>query len=293
MTDREVHIAITTDENYLQHAGVMLASLFANARERRFVVHCVTSSAGTPDWAKLEGMVFRAGHQLRVLTPDDVSLRNLKISDHATTAVYYRLLLPELMDPAVSRVLYLDCDMVVKGDVTELWNADVDGCALAAVRDPFFTAYEKLGIPPGRGYFNSGVMLINLDHWREHGHAARVVAYIRDNPEKITAWDQDGLNAVLHSQWLELHPRWNVQTILFEHEGRNLPVPREVLLECLATPAVIHYTAKFKPWHRLCEHPRKHEYYRYLAGTPWKNSGPAESASSPLKNILKRLLRSV
>lgn len=286
-----VDIALTTDEKYLPHAGVMLASLFANAKEATFVVHCVTNAAGTPEWAKLEGMVAGAGHQLRVLAPDDAPLRDLKLSGHATTAVYYRLLLPELIDPAVPKVLYLDCDLVVKSDVTALWNTDLGPYALAAVRDPLFTAYETLGIPPARGYFNSGVMLLNLDHWRRHGHAARVVAFIRDNPGKITTWDQDGLNALLHSQWLELHPRWNVQTILFEHEGRNLPVPREVLLECLAHPAVIHYTAKFKPWHAWCEHPRKAEYYRYLARTPWKNAGPG--AASPLKTILKRLLKRV
>jgi lipopolysaccharide biosynthesis glycosyltransferase len=136
-------------------------------------------------------------------------------------------------------------------------------------------------------------MLMNLDHWRRHGHAATVVDYIRNNPDNISAWDQDGLNAVLHSQWLELHPRWNAQTILFEHEGRNLPVPADVLALCLARPAVIHYTAKFKPWHYWCEHPLKHEYYRYLAGTPWKNFRPREKTVSPLKNILRKFFRSV
>ena len=288
-----LHVAITTDEKYIQHAGAMLASLFAHAAGAPLVIHCITHAAGTPDFKKLAGQVARAGHQLRVLVPDDAPLRGLKLSDHATTAVYYRLLLPELIDPAVPRVLYLDSDLIVKEDVRQLWNTEVGGYALAAVRDPLFSDYEKLGIPAGRPYFNSGVMLLNLDHWRQHGHARQVLAYIRSNPDKITAWDQDGLNAVLHSQWLELHPRWNVQTILFEHAGRDLPVPADVIAECLANPAVIHYTAKFKPWHRWCEHPRKGEYYRYLAATPWRDFRPGESAASPLQTIWKRLLRSV
>ncbi len=266
-----VDIAITTDEHYMQHAGVMLASLFAHHAGVVFRVHLVSNAVHHADYRKLQALVTGAGHQLRPATLDAGRLAHLKLSAHATTAVYYRLLIPELLDGSITKVLYLDCDLIVKDNLLPLWETPLTDYPVAAVAEPHFAGHQALGLPAGAPYFNSGVMLINLPVWREKAVSQRAIAFLQQHPDKIEAWDQDALNVVLAGHWLSLHPRWNQQTIHFEPHKHSFPLDGQTLKACLMQPAIIHYTAKFKPWQYWCEHPRKAEYYRYLRLTPWKN----------------------
>jgi lipopolysaccharide biosynthesis glycosyltransferase len=88
-----IHVAVTTDEHYLQHAGVMLTSLFVHNPQERFVVYLVSNASEHPDYGKLKKMVTDAATGSGV-TIDTRLLQYLKLTAHATTAVYYRLLIP-------------------------------------------------------------------------------------------------------------------------------------------------------------------------------------------------------
>jgi lipopolysaccharide biosynthesis glycosyltransferase len=207
--------------------------------------------------------------------------------------VYYRLLLPELLDAPVEKVLYLDCDLVVKDSLLPLWEMPLGDRPVAAVAEPHFSRHEALGLPGGAPYFNSGVMLINLSAWRQLRVTEQCIGFLQAHPDKIEFWDQDALNVVLAGNWLPLHPRWNQQTIHFEPQKHRFPLDEPVLAACLAHPAIIHYSAKFKPWHDWCDHPRKGEYYHYLAATEWKNFTPGGRKTSGLRRMLSRFLSSV
>ncbi len=160
---------------------------------------------------------------------------------------------------------------MVKDCLLTLWDMPLGNHPVAAVEEPHFARHHVLGLPIGTPYFNSGVMLINLAAWRQTQVSEQAIQFLQDHPNKIEFWDQDALNVVLAGEWLPLHPRWNQQTIHFEPHKHCFPLDGQVLEECLMQPAIIHYTAKFKPWHYWCEHPLKAEYYRYLRLTPWKN----------------------
>jgi lipopolysaccharide biosynthesis glycosyltransferase len=203
------------------------------------------------------------------VTIDTGLLQHLKLSAHASTAVYYRLLLPRLLDASITRVLYLDCDLVVKDSLLPLWQTPLPDHPVAAVAEPYFNRHEPLGLPPGTPYFNSGVMLIDLPAWRREKVSERAIEFLEHNPGRIEAWDQDALNAVLRGNWQPLPARWNQQTSHFAPPDAP-PEPDPEWQECRQRPAVIHYSSKFKPWHAWCTHPLRHEYYTYLKLTPWK-----------------------
>ncbi len=264
-----VDIAITTDENYMQHGGVMLASLFAHHIGITFRVHLVTNAVNHVSFSKLRKLVTAAGHELHCLSIDTSRLQYLKLSAHATTAVYYRLLIPELLDKSIEKVLYLDCDLIVKDSLLPLWEMQLTDYAIAAVAEPHFQRHHSLGLSADAPYFNSGVMLINLPVWHRENISERALAFLEKNPDRIEFWDQDALNVVLQGIWLSLQPCWNQQSAhlkLLTTEGLT---PDE--WEGLESPAVIHYSSKHKPWHSWCNHPLKHEYYYYLKMTPWKS----------------------
>jgi lipopolysaccharide biosynthesis glycosyltransferase len=73
----------------------------------------------------------------------------------------------------------------------------------------------------------------------------------------------------MRGRWVKLHPRWNVQTTLYDLPTWLLPFPKEVTREAVQQPAVIHYNGPFKPWQYLSKHPMRGLYFEHLKGTPW------------------------
>lgn len=142
-------------------------------------------------------------------------------SDRIPETAYYRIAIPELFrDKGLERILYLDCDMIALTDISELWEVDLSGYILAAVEDAgFHHRLEKMAVAcDSTKYFNSGFMLINMEKWLSENVTKRVLRYIHDNPEKLKFHDQDALNAILHDQWLQLHPKWNAQSYIMKRE---------------------------------------------------------------------------
>jgi lipopolysaccharide biosynthesis glycosyltransferase len=159
------------------------------------------------------------------------ALHQLPPKMHWSPATYYRMALPELM-PQLSRVLYLDADILVLRDLRELWETDLAGRPVGAVKDEMISrALVAKGRPAD--YFNSGVMLIDLDLLRASGAMAKARAYMLQHYEGLLIPDQHSLNLALSGQWAELDPIWNVQ---------------RQLMDQIADPGVLHFTMPEKPW---------------------------------------------
>ena len=187
-------------------------------------------------------------------------------------SIWARVLLPELL-PNTAKVLYLDADTIVTAPLVELWRTDLGTHLFGAVTNPIYSFLgdwpgTALGIKDPRRYFNSGVLLMNLDRLRREDSTQRLLDYARAHPENI--WpDQDALNYVLGDQRLPLHPRWNAQTTLWDMRLDELPFHEAIAREARADPAIVHFIGPFKPWHHLCTHPYRSRYFEHLAATPW------------------------
>ena len=201
------------------------------------------------------------------LLPDLRPLGELPISGHISPATYFRLLIPELL-PQYDKALYLDADMLVLGDLTELWATDVSDYPVFAVQDehaPVVSSrhglinYRELGIPEDRAYFNSGVLLLNLEAWRREEIALRVADYLLANREAARWWDQDGLNVILADRWGRLDARWN-------RFGSMLPPSA---MDELTPPAIVHYAGWRKPWTRHYRHSSRELFDRFLRESGW------------------------
>jgi lipopolysaccharide biosynthesis glycosyltransferase len=105
-------------------------------------------------------------------------------------------------------------------------------------------------------YFNAGVLLINLEFWRQSNVYENSMAFIMSNTKKMDFWDQDALNAILVHRWIELPPHWNAQ---YEYLKRNPS----------SNPAIVHFTGDIKPWHWSPGYLFEREYRMYRRKTPW------------------------
>ena len=256
MENRPIHIAITLNEKYLIPACVMLTSLQENNPQHTFHVH-ISTDYNSIKLSLLKSVIRRYGNSFSMYVLDDSfisRMKHFKLSNHAQLANYYRLFLTEILAETIDIILYLDVDMVVQGDVAELYDVSLDGNAIAAVSAS--TSPEEtnalLNIPGGYEYFNSGVLLVNLNYFRNEKLADRFTEYVTRNAEKIKYWDQDVLNALLYDKRITLSKEWNVDQHIY------------TLYPSLDVK-IIHFTGTHKPWNiPYCTHPLRAEYFKYL-----------------------------
>lgn len=285
-----IELACIADGDYLRHTGAMLHSALSASAPASFsirVLHGVPIAKA--DRARLQQVTQGFGAQLRFEHIDDARAAQFP-SGYFPRVVWLRILLPELM-PDATRVLYLDSDLIVTDDLCPLWATDLGEHLLGAVTNPFYPFMPDhprlhLSINSPRDYFNSGVLLMNLERMRVEGTAAKLCEFARTHPGNPYP-DQDALNDVCRDRWLHLHPRWNVQSTLFELPLEQLPLPAKEIVEALARPAVVHFIGPFKPWHYLCRHRRQTLYFEHARATPW---GVPVLEGRNLRNaILRRL----
>jgi len=163
---------------------------------------------------------------------------------YCSKTTYARLLIPQLFPDSVSRVLYLDSDLLVLGKLAPLWQMDLDGAVVGAVLDDWLDALIKCGdprakdIPRVKDYFNAGVLLIDLDRWREESISERTLDYLKRRHHAYYA-DQDALNFACDGRWKILDRRWNYQD---HRRVRIADIPQEQM------PEIVHFVTEKKPW---------------------------------------------
>jgi len=267
-------ILCCTDHNFVIPMGVMMHSLCVNNRGNELHFHIFVDSSVTQEQKTEIDAVVNKGDAVNFYTIDVSSIQQyliVKVSNFPIS-IYYRLLLADILPESVHKVLYLDADIIVRHDLKELYDTKIDDVALAAVTEPDGTGgnCERLGYPSELGYFNSGVILFNLDYFRQHGITDKLISFIKTHPEQLGCPDQDTLNAVLHNEKIDLPIIYNVQ----EGYYRIPPtiVMTEELNKAIHDPYIVHFSTNNKPWNKHCHHPLRNLYYVYRKGTPWENS---------------------
>ena len=189
-----IDIVCSTDTNYVMPTGVMMTSVCENNRDEEITFNVLIDDSITERQKKvLTAVVSRyRGKHVRFYVIDDNAFEAYpKIGDyspHITKATYYRLIIEAILPQATDKVLYLDCDIINTAPLSDLWNMDLADHPIAAVSDMDESdkeRYKWLGYPPELGYFNAGVLLINLKYWREHGMAAVFADFMKNHADKI------------------------------------------------------------------------------------------------------------
>lgn len=289
MESDNIHIVFASDDAYVQHLGVLLVSILENNKDESIFVHLLSDEISEIKKKILSQIVIdQYGQRLIIYEMDKELFKKfpLRSKDHISIAAYYRLKLPDLLPKDLSRIIYLDCDMIVTGSLRPLWNMDISGVAVAAVTDNLsFSSetFERLSLPVGDKYFNSGLLLINLDYWRLV-NVFEDALLIAENKADVLLWhDQDILNLLFHAHWKVLPYRWNVMNTLMRPFVYYTPSLIQEIDNEIRHRVVIHYTCAWKPWIYPCDNPLRFEYYKYLELSPWKGFKPKASLIRRLK----------
>jgi lipopolysaccharide biosynthesis glycosyltransferase len=278
-----IEVAFGSDAGYLQHLTVAVASVLGTSKKPSNVrFWLVTRTLTDSELAPLRTMIEEAGAQFEVRLPaSEVKMDGLPLLEHCTEATYYRLLIPQLLPANVTRVIYLDSDVIVRQPIEELWKIALGEHSTGAVLNPRPMNYQQLGLRREKDYFNAGVLLMDLSLWRKRHIHERALAYAAARPGQLPCADQDALNHVLCGAWKRLDLRWNQQSKFFQHSARHLGVSWLALWRARTSPYVVHYSTSTKPWHADNDHPWRSLYFEHLDRTHHEGWRPAGFGSNP------------
>lgn len=296
-------VACAADNFFSMPLAVTTFSAFSNLNpERQLILYILDGGISGANKDKLLKTLNSDRIQVNWIKPTAEQIRKTLLKCRASNhpiSNYYRLLLPSIIPTEFKKVIYLDSDIVVEGDLAELWNIDIENCYLLAVQDPIHCKVlaadhlkslhlEKQGITPECKYLNAGLLVINLDKWRADQIAERVLEYIGNHPD-LPFPDQDAINIVLANQWKEISPLWNQIHIVHVFEPHESPYDESIYSDLVEKPYVIHYTSRPKPWGKDCTHPQADRYFKYLDQTAW--SGWRNTVVNYNINLARRSIR--
>jgi lipopolysaccharide biosynthesis glycosyltransferase len=232
---------------------------------------------------------------------DDLDVARLrgvaKLQQRLSVATLVKLVLAEHFSALYDKILYLDVDLTIHGDVSAIFALDTGEFALAAVpagrRWPVWLAAEqaqfrehaaRLGMTEPYRFINTGVLLIDVAKWNREAVGPRALDFIRRHAELCSLPDEHGLNAVLDGRQAEISPLWNMRPSVWTN-----PAVRET-----AEPVIIHYIGIDKPWKKYGygkriarDRPALRLYRDFVRDTPWQAWLDAQWTSRDFcKNLL-------
>ncbi len=191
-----------------------------------------------------------------------------------------RLFADELLPEDVKRVLYIDCDTLVLKSLQKLFFADLGEKTIGAVPEPTINIKVKksIGIDVRQMYFNSGVLLIDLNKYREKKFRKRILAYYDNIKESTVFSDQDAINGALCHHIKVLSPRYNFfanyrywsYKALINYSPSYGIIPEKVYQSAKKDPVILHFAGDERPWYEGNLNPYKKLYKSYQNKTPWR-----------------------
>ena len=261
------HIVYAADQNYIKHIGTALLSVLQN-NTGPIHFHLLVSGSEGYDFNIFNQIeTSNQNYAISVYHLNTEYFSTLQTTHYFTIAMYYRMSIPCLLKGIAHTALYLDTDVLCLGNIDDLFEIDISNSLIAAVPDAIlYRAYIKqlnqFGFTDTEPYFNSGVILFNIDKWNDMAIdkilSEKMQAVEKQN-FKLSCPDQDILNlaCIGHVHWLSENFNW-----IHWHQKYSelIDNPNNIRL--------VHFVGHIKPWHQLGFHPA---YDQYFKNSPWNN----------------------
>lgn len=299
----------SSSDSYAEICGVSLTSLFENNKNvSEILVFIIDNNISDSNKQKLQKTAQKYSRQLVFVPKIDLE----KIS-HTQIYVgrwnigtFFRLYLSSILPQNIDRVLYIDCDMIIRHSLDDVFCMNLGDCSVAGADDCRSDLYRiEIGCEPGTVYINNGFMLIDLKRWREEGTEKNFTEFISQRKGDLTYMDQAPLNGILgkKNQIYELPAKYNAQRIFFDFSYKELMrlrkpehhLSEEDYTEATTDPVIVHFTPVFitgtRPWQIKDNHPFASEYRYYKSISEWKDEPYRKDDRKKKKKIMTVLCK--
>ena len=256
----EMNITFCVNDAYIPYVTVVIKSILVNSNSTiSFYLLCDKISPKNRLLLS-EAIEHYAMANCKIIIVRDkriTGLRNGKFHQ----CIWYRVLLPDYLPNNVDRVLYLDADTLVLGELESLFSMDLLGLAVAGGPDLLNyseSTFSRMGCRNKGIYICSGVMLINLKYWRENNVTDQIIKFALDNSSLICYPDQDAINYVCAGSVAFLPLKYAVMDCYLTKYKRAGWLSTSELKDCLKEPRIIHFAGN-APWKREYAHRLFHD----------------------------------
>ena len=264
---KPISISFCISNNYAQHLAVVIASILLNNPDEDFVFHVVHHSVTPESEAKVQELERMYPHHKIIFHKIDAGLfRKFPIPqtlEHVTREMYYRYILPEILINE-DRTIYSDVDVLcVKGGIRELFEMDMEGMPIAAIRklegnDLNYCAHmTRMGLKLDSKYYFSGMFVMDIKKLKEFRFFDKCMEKTVEKSNELIFPDMDVINALMEGQFAEIDPLWNT-TARFSFFAKKVKMWH-----------FVHQTQK--PWCNLWKNVTWIPYLKYLLKTPYRS----------------------
>ncbi len=257
-------IVFASDNNYSQHLGVTISSILKTNPNNNFHFYILDGGISKKNKKKLYLLKKIKSFKIDFIpiNNDDFNGCPVPPNSHISLATFYRFKILSLF-PNLKKILYLDCDLIVMGDLKPLFDLDLKDNFLAMVPDYYSKKLARERDIKNRDYYNAGVIMFNLPLCLKNDLEKKLFRYAVSHPDLVYG-DQDVINAVVGEKILKIDSKYNMQFQPYEKgQGDNI-------LKRINDIVILHYTSGLKPWKVNNIHALNCYYVKYLKYTSWR-----------------------
>ncbi|MCR1839489.1 glycosyltransferase family 8 protein [Murimonas intestini] len=308
MEKKKLYVLYQADDNYAVFMGVSILSLFINNQDLDINIYILDAGISKANKIKIVSMAKRYHQKIffKSMILLMKKLQGLAITKYTgfrkNKVSFYKLFLEYILPQEIDNILYIDCDTIVQGNLYDLTEIDMADSPVGMVQDALATkAFKKsIGFSNEDKYFNSGVILFNIQQWIDKKCLERIVKHAQEGHVYGTV-DQDYLNVVLKNEIFSLKIEYNLQSPYFiynynffekifvhNHDYYSL----NEIDSGIVNPKIIHFL-RFcgeSPWHKDNLHPCTIYFDEYLKESSWKEYQKKQSANDGLIFKIEKLM---
>ncbi len=294
-----MNVIYASDDNYAWLMGISMISLFENNKECKEInVYLFGDGIVKENEEKLMSIAEKYHRGFQIIDVNELQLPEKLYSTRYPKSAYSRLFAYDLLPKDIEKVLYLDCDIIVVGNLEDLYNRDVDNYAFMAVQDFLSNGYKKkIGIKSSDTYINTGVMLLNLKKFRELPLTERIENFVDKYSAAICHADQDIFNGIFQGEFAVLPPYYNVMTQMNQYSYEQIMrtwhpsdyYSKEEIEFAKQNPRIYHYTAclmDIRPWFNNSKVKNAGVFEKYMRISPWANKEKKQIQFGPTKRMI-------
>lgn len=306
-----MNVIWSTSDSYAEIAAASIVSLLENCKDIDEInIFVIDMGISEKHKSGIRQMVEAYGRNLTFL--EKLNIENLTGTHidvgrwHIST--FSRLFLLHVLPDGINKIIYIDCDMIIRHSLKELWEMDMEGSWVMSADDCRGKNYRSnIGIPEESIYTNNGLMVIDLEAWKQNDVEPMFINFIKKYNGDITYMDQGVLNGVFQPlNKVRLLPiSYNAQTACYDLgydglEACRKPVwayTKEEFNRGIGDPVVVHFTTCFysgtRPWFKKDSHPYRKEFLKYRAMTSWKDEPLWEDNTIFSKKVMTAICRAM
>jgi lipopolysaccharide biosynthesis glycosyltransferase len=282
-----MNVVYASDNNFVDILGISMISLLENNKNSEIHIYILADNITTSNQKILEDVANKYHQDITIIPVDVDDFSKVKLNSLTwSKAAFSRMFLGTILEKYdIHKIIYLDCDTIVNNSLKELWKFDLNDKTIGMTIDPVCTAHKKnVGLKKGQPYYNSGVLLIDMDKWNENKCEDKLQDFAISANGRTPYVDQGLINGALNSYIRVLPLKFNVITVYFDYKYEELLhyrrpsgyfYTKEEVEESVKHPYIVHYTKSIfteRPWIVNSNHQMKDLWEKYKRISPWQSA---------------------